>query len=215
MATSPLDVTAFIRANMPLAPVPMVPEIELHTAHPASGLRQLVAGDEDALPPYWAYQWAGGTVLARYILDHPEIVRGRRVLDLGAGSGVVAIAAAKAGASFVTAAEIDPHGAAALALNAAVNGATIAVTSDDLLDGPPPEADLIAVSDLFYAEDLARRVLPFLERCAATGMTVLIGDPYRQPLPLGNLDLIAEYRVPDFGGKGLVRSGVFSLRPPS
>jgi predicted nicotinamide N-methyase len=154
-------------------------------------------------------------VLALSLPDHPEAVRSRRVLDLGAGSGIVAIAAAKAGASVVTAAEINPHGSVAIALNAAVNGVTIAVTSDDLLAGPPPAADLVAVSDLFYSPDLAQRVLPFLDRCAASGMDVLVGDPFRQPLPLDRLALIAEYDVPDFGGKGLVRSGVFSLRAPS
>jgi predicted nicotinamide N-methyase len=209
------NVAAFIRANMPLAPVPLVPEIVLHTAHPASGLRRLVGDEDDAPAPYWAYQWAGGTVLARYILDHPESVRGRRVLDLGAGSGIVAIAAAKAGAVTVTAAEIDPRGLAALALNAEANGVEIAAIADDLLDGPPPDADLIAVSDLFYAEELAARVLPFLERCVAAGCAALVGDPYRKPLPLARLTLIAGYDVPDVGSKSLVRSGVFSLRTPS
>ena len=215
MLTSPSALKAFIRANMPLAPVPAVPEIVLHTAHPASGLRRLVGDNEDAPPPYWAYQWAGGTVLARYILDHPDAVRSKRVLDLGAGSGIVAIAAAKAGAREVTASEIDPHGLAALALNAKANGVTIVATGDDLLDGPPPAVDLIAVSDLFYAEDLAGRVMPFLMRCRDAGIAILIGDPFRKPLPLDRLDLIAEYEVPDFGGRTAVRSGVFSLRPPS
>jgi predicted nicotinamide N-methyase len=175
----------------------------------------LTADDPEASPPYWAYQWAGGMVLARYILDHPVTVAGLRVLDLGAGSGLVAIAAAKAGASTITAAEINPHGLAALALNAAVNGVAITAAGDDLLGGPPPDTDVIAVSDLFYAEDLADHVLPFLDRCLAAGITILIGDPYRKPLPLPRLELIAEYEVPDFGSKALVRSGVFSLRAPS
>src|SRR5690349_2477456 len=105
MTLSPKELSAFIRERMPLAPVPAVPEIVLHTAHPASGLRRLYGDDPDAPPPYWAYQWAGGTVLARHILDHPGTVRGRRVLDLGAGSGIVAIAAGKSGASAVTASE--------------------------------------------------------------------------------------------------------------
>lgn len=214
MPAPPPDPHTFIAAKMPLARVPAVPEIVLHTARPGSPLRSLVSGDPDAEPPYWAYQWAGGIVLARHILDHPDIVAGRRVLDLGAGSGIVAIAAAKAGARSVTAAEINPHGLAAIALNAKANGVTIATTSDDLLDGPPPEVDIIGVSDLFYAEDLAQRVLPFLHRCREAGIAVLIGDPYRKPLPLSHLKLVADYEVPDFGSKTPVRSGVFSLRAP-
>jgi predicted nicotinamide N-methyase len=214
MPLSAPDLAAFIRANLPLAPVPAVPEVVLHTVTPASGLRILSADDPDAPPPYWAYQWAGGTVLARYVLDHPEVVAGLRVLDLGAGSGLVAIAAARAGARAVTAAEIDPHGLAALALNADANVVAVAAIEEDLLDSPSPEADLIAVSDLFYADDLAQRVLPFLDRCLAAGVAILIGDPYRKPLPLSRLELVAEYDVPDFGSRVPVRSGVFSLRAP-
>lgn len=213
MPSDSRDIAPFIRQNLPLAPVPAVPGIVLHTNHPGSGLRRILS--DDGAAPYWAYQWAGGMVLARYILDHPGAVRGRRVLDLGAGSGIVAITAAKAGAASVTAAEIDADGRVALALNAAANGVSVEIIGDDLLDGPLPAADLVAVSDLFYAEDLAGRVLPFLERCRAGGIDVLVGDPYRRPLPLARLTLIAEYDVPDFGSKDLVRSGVFSLPAPS
>lgn len=213
MSALAIDPSAFIRANMPLAPVPMVPEIVLHTAHPASGLRRLVEGIDDPPPPYWAYQWAGGSVLARYILDHPESVAGRRVLDLGAGSGLVGIAAAKAGAAQVSAAEIDPHGLVALALNAAANGVTIATSGEDLLEGPAPDVDLVAAGDVFYAEDLARRVLPFLDRCLAAGLTVLIGDPFRAPLPRQRLRLLAAYAVLDMGGRTAVESGAFLLEP--
>src|SRR5215207_2469318 len=184
MSPTLAEIDAFIRDRMPLAPVPAVPEIRLHTAHPGSGLRHLYGDDPDATPPYWAYQWAGGTVLARYILDHPDVVRGKRVLDLGAGSGIVAIAAAKSGARSVLAAEINPHGLSAIALNAEANGVVIDATTTDLLDDPPPSADLIAVSDLFYADDLAARVLPYLDRCVAAGVAVLVGDPFRKPLPL-------------------------------
>jgi predicted nicotinamide N-methyase len=215
MSLTPADLRAFIAERMPLAPVPAVPEIVLYTAHPASGLRQLYGDDPDAPPPYWAYQWAGGTVLARYILDHPETVRGKRLLDLGAGSGIVAIAAAKSGASAVTASEIDPHGHSAITLNAAANGATINAILGDILDDLPLPVDIVAASDLFYAENLAARVLPYLESCASAGITVLVGDPFRRPLPLDRLELIAAYEVPDFGGKAAVRSGVLSLRPPS
>lgn len=139
------DPTEFIRANTRIAPVPSLPEIRLYTPHPASGLRRLTdphqsidvdeeTDDDGPEPqaPYWAYVWAGGAVLARHILDHPEIVAGRRVLDLGAGSGLVGIAAAKAGAREVIAAEIDRNGVAALGLNAAANGVVITVIADDI-----------------------------------------------------------------------------------
>ena len=120
-----LDPNAFIRANLPLVPVPTVPEIRLHRAQPSSGLWRLAEGaGRDFGVPYWAYPWPGGIVLARYILDHPEVVEGRRVLDLGAGSGLVAIAAAKAGAREVIATDIDPYAVPALRLNAAANGVT-------------------------------------------------------------------------------------------
>jgi predicted nicotinamide N-methyase len=216
MSMSHADLRAFIGANLPLAPVPAVPEIVLHTVHPASGLRTLDGDDPDAPPPYWAYQWAGGTVLARYILDHPEVVRGNRVVDLGAGSGIVAIAAMRAGAGAAMASDLDPNALAAIALNAEANGVTVTVSGDDLLDGPPPlDTDLIAVSDLLYEEALIGRALPFLDRCRAAGIAILIGDPFRKTLPLARVELIAESMVPDFGAKAPVRSGVFSLRPPS
>jgi predicted nicotinamide N-methyase len=213
-----LDARTFIPAHMEFIPVPSLPEISLYTAHAASGLRRLTGrGDEvlPAAPPYWAYSWAGGIALARYFLDRPETVTGRRVLDLGAGSGIVAIAAAKAGASEVTAAEIDPHGLAAITLNAAANGVAITAIGEDLTGGPAPEVNLVAVGDLFYAPDLAGRVTAFLDRCIVTGIEALIGDPYRAHLPQERLRLVAEYDVPDFGtGKhAATRSGVFILQP--
>ena len=208
------DALRFIRENMRVAAVPLLPEILLYTAHPASGLWRLARPDGEAMPPYWAYQWAGGAVLARHFLDRPETVRGRRVLDLGAGSGVVGIAAAKAGARQVIAAEIDPHGAAAIGLNAALNEVSITVLAHDLTGGPPPAVDLVAVGDLFYEHDLAKRVTAFLDRCIAAGIEVLIGDPGREFLPRSRLRVIAQYRVPDFGaGQSAVRqtSKVFSF----
>jgi predicted nicotinamide N-methyase len=200
----------FIATRLPLTPVGAVPEIVLHTAHPGSGLRELTAGTDE--PPYWAYPWAGGIALARYILDHPESVAGRRILDLGAGGGPVGIAAAKAGAREVTASERDPSGRAAIALNAAANGVAIAVVSGSLLMGPAPDTDLVVAGDVFYAPEVAARVLPFLDRCLAAGLDVLVGDPWRKPLPLDRLSLLATYDVPDFGsGTRLVASGVFTL----
>ncbi len=184
---------AFITANLDLIPAPRVPEIKLYRAHPRSGLSRLLG--EDGVQPYWAYGWAGGTVLARYLLDHPEIAAGRRALDLGTGSGLVAIAAAKCGA-IVTAVDIDPHAIAAAELNAEANGVTITLLCQDLLDGPPPDTDLIFISDLFYDKVTAERLTAFLETCNAD---ILVGDPGRAYLPHAHLTSLAEYDVPDFG----------------
>lgn len=185
--------TAFIQANLDPIPAPGAPEIRLYRAHPRSGLSRLLG--DDGVQPYWAYGWAGGTALARYILDHPETVAGRRVLDLGTGSGIVAIAAAKCGAD-VTAIDIDPHAIAAAELNAAANGVEISLICEDRLDGLPPDVDLILVSDLFYDQATARRLIRFLSTCDAE---VLVGDPGRAYLPHDHLRVLAEYDVPDFG----------------
>ena len=221
------DPTEFIRANMRVAPVPSLPEIRLYTPHPASGLRRLTdpqqssnsdddtaEGDDDGpepQPPYWAYVWAGGAVLARHILDHPQTVVGRRVLDLGAGSGLVGIAAAKAGASAVIAAEIDRNGVAALALNAAANGVAMTVMARDITSGSPPAVDVVTAGDVFYGQAVADRVMPFLDRCLDAGIEVLVGDPGRAYLPRSRLRLLAEYQVPDFGQAkdSAPKSGVF------
>lgn len=218
-----LDPAQFIKANMRLVPVPSLPEIRLYTAHPGSRLRRLVGphdeddADEDMpepQPPYWAYAWAGGAVLARHILDHPTTVAGRRVLDLGAGSGLVGIAAARAGAREVIAAEIDRNGVAALGLNAAANGVAIRAIADDITRGSPPVVDVVLAGDVFYGQDVAQRMVPFLDRCLAAGIEVLVGDPGRVYLPRSRLRLLAEYKVPDFGeAKDAVPkpSGVFRL----
>jgi len=217
------DPTEFIRTNMRIVPVPLLPEIQLYMAQPETGLRRLIEwADDDASddgpshPPYWAYVWAGGAVLARYIFDHPASVAGRRVLDLGAGSGIVGIAAAKAGAHSVIAAEIDRNGVAALNLNAAANGVTMTVIARDLTGGPPPAVDVVTVGDVFYGQDVADRVIPFLECCLDAGMEVLVGDPGRAHLPRSRLRLLAEYKVPDFGqtkDAALKPSGVFRFEP--
>jgi len=204
-----LDPGEFIKANMRLAPVPSLPEVRLYQAHPGSGLRQMLEPDDDngvdeaeSQPPYWAYAWAGGAVLARYILDRPSIVAGKRVLDLGAGSGLVGIAAAKAGARAVIAAEIDRNGVAALRLNAKANGVAIEIVDKDITAGPPPAVDLVLAGDVFYAQDVGRRMMPFLDRCLAAGIDVLVGDPGRAWLPRPRLCLLGEYQVPDVGGNG-------------
>jgi predicted nicotinamide N-methyase len=199
VTTSPANVKSFIRENLPLTAVPSVPEIRLHTAHPSSGLRRL----EGDAAPYWAYPWAGGTALARYVFDNPQTVLGRNVLDLGSGSGLVAIAATKAGARDVLAAEIDRNALAALELNLAANAVFATIIDLDILGGEPPPIDLVLVGDLFYERHLATRVTAFLDQCVAAGIEVLVGDLGRKHLPLSRLKMLADYPVPDFGdGKG-------------
>jgi predicted nicotinamide N-methyase len=194
-----LKPAAFIEQNLRLEPVPSLPDIMLHTAHPGSRLSRLAdPDDDDPPPPYWAYQWAGGLALAHHFAAHPEVVAGKRVLDLGAGSGLVGIAAAKAGA-VVSAAEIDPNGRAAIALNAAANAVHIAIVELDIDDTAPAGFDLIAAGDVFYNPDVAERMLPFLLRCATAGIDVLVGDPDRRDLPVDQLERIASYSVGDVG----------------
>src|SRR6185295_2796901 len=199
------DRKAFILANTRLTPAPHVPEIVLHVADEAVPIWQKTEEELDALglpPPYWAFAWAGGQALARYLLDHRHEVAGQRVLDLAAGSGLVAIAAAIAGAAPVIAADIDAFTESAVSLNAQANGVYIEIIVQDLLDRPAPEVpryDVILVGDLFYERDTARRALAFLDRNAAAGSRVLIGDPGRTYLPKERLTRLAEYSVPVTG----------------
>ena len=196
------DRKAFIRANTRLTPVPHVPEIALHVATEAVPIWQKTEEELEQMglpPPYWAFAWAGGQALARYVLDHRGIIAGKRVLDLAAGSGLVAIAAARAGAAPVVAADIDAFTEAAVALNGEANGVYVDVTILDILDQPAPAEprhDVILVGDLFYERDTAARALAFLERHAAIGARVLIGDPGRTYLPKARLAQLAEYSVP-------------------
>ena len=200
-------VRQFIATNLPILPVPGVPEIRLHKAAPRSGLRRLAERDSQFGSPYWAHYWGGGLVLARYLLDRPETIIGRRILDLGAGSGIVGIAAAKAGAADVQAADVDPYAITAIGLNAALNDVTVETVLADLAKGEPPAVDIICVGDLFYEAALAKHVTAFLDRCLLQGIGVLIGDPWRTHLPTSRLQLLAEYAVPDFG------EGIASSRP--
>jgi predicted nicotinamide N-methyase len=189
---------AFVRLHARLAPVAFVPEIRLHQADEPIGLWELTEGEfrGEQPPPFWAFAWAGGQALARYVLDHPAEIAGRMVLDLAAGSGLVAIAAAKAGASAVRAVEIDPRAVAAVSLNAAVNG--VAVTADlaDILDGDAGGADVVLAGDVFYSAAMAARVTRFLLRAARAGSRVLVGDPGRAFLPRERFSEIATYAVP-------------------
>lgn len=194
-----MDPTEFIRQNTAIAAPPLVPEIRLHLATEVTPIWQAT---EESLernglpPPFWAFAWAGGQALARYLLDHPETVAGREVLDFGSGSGLVAIAAAKAGAGRVTAADIDPFAAAAIALNAALNGAPVSVITDDLLDGDTRFWKLVTTGDICYEQPMAERAMRWLRRLAGRGSTVLLGDPGRAYLPAAGLCELARYDVP-------------------
>lgn len=197
-----LDVEAFIRERLPLEPVIGTPEVRLHRAGPHSGLMRLAEADPDFEPPYWSRPWGGGLVLARHVLDHPAVVAERRVMDLGCGSGLLAIAAALAGAAEVVAVDIDPYAITAARLNAAANGVALSYQQADLTREAPPDVDLILVGDLFYARGLARRVEAFVRRCQSAGVEVLIGDPGRDALPTSRLRLVAEHPVVDYGDPG-------------
>jgi predicted nicotinamide N-methyase len=190
----------FIVANTRLQAPPHVPELTLHLADEITPIWKLT---EEALaeiglpPPFWAFAWAGGQALARYLLDNPALVAGRRVIDFASGSGIVAIAAQRAGAKDVLAADIDPFCGAAIALNAEVNEVTLAFTDQNLLDAAPPAwADVILAGDICYEKPLAERVMAWLAVARAQGATVLIGDPGRSYFPKSGLTKLAEYQVP-------------------
>ena len=188
-----------VRANTRLRSVALVPEIRLHQASEPIGVWQRTeraAGRTGLDPPFWAFAWAGGQALARYLLDHPEAVKDRRVIDIASGSGLVAIAAARAGAAAVTGYDIDPLAIAAITLNAAANGAAVLAVQADILDADGPGADVILVADAFYERELARRVARFAERGQARGADVLVGDFGRAYLPRDRLAPLAAYDVP-------------------
>jgi predicted nicotinamide N-methyase len=193
------DKTAFILANTRLQPTPHAPEISLRLADEITPIWRLTEEDLQQIglpPPFWAFAWAGGQALARWLLDHPHEVAGRSVLDFASGSGLVGIAAMKAGAARVLCCDIDPFSAAAVALNARANGVSLDMTLDDLLDRPAPEVDLICAGDVCYEQPMAGRVLAWLAEAAGRGTRVLIGDPGRRWLPHDGLELLAEYSVP-------------------
>jgi predicted nicotinamide N-methyase len=189
----------FILANTRLQRPPHVPEIALHLADEITPIWKLT---EEALaeiglpPPFWAFAWAGGQALARYLLDDPQIVAGKRVLDFASGSGLVGIAAARAGAAEVLCADIDVFCEAALSVNAEANDVTCRYTGADLLDdAPPPWAEVIVAGDICYEKPLAERELAWLRTARAGGATVLIGDPGRSYFPRSGLTRLAEYQA--------------------
>jgi predicted nicotinamide N-methyase len=189
----------FIRANTELAAAPLVPEIRLHLAAeslPIWRKTEQELGQMNVPPPYWAFAWAGGQALARFILDNRQLVAGRRVLDLGAGSGLVSIAAMLAGAAQAIASDIDGLALAAIQLNAEANGVGVETTATDLLASAPDGAEVVLVGDLFYERALAERVLAFVEAARQGGAEVLVGDPRRSYFPGDRFRQVALYSVP-------------------
>lgn len=211
MEAAGLSPSDFIRARLPLLPVPGVAEIMLHKAVPGSGLGRLAAEDDAFGSPYWAYYWLGGLALARFVLDRPEVVRGRRVLDLGCGSGLVAIAAMKAGAASVLAVDVDPYAVAATQVNTVANGVAVEAVRGDLTAGPAPAVDLILAGDVFYDPEPAARVTSFLARCRAAEIEVLVGDPRRAPLPVARLRVLADYAFAETDSGVRKPSSVFAF----
>ena len=179
--------------------MPHAPQISLWLADEITPIWRMTEeelGEIGLPPPFWAFAWSGGQGLARYLLDHPDEVTGRSVIDFATGSGLVGIAALKAGAASVVGADIDPFCGAAVALNAEANGVEMAFTDRDLLGAPPPQVDVICAGDVCYEKPMTERVLAWLGAARANGTRILIGDPHRTYFPKTGLDLLAEYQVP-------------------
>ena len=211
------DPAAFIIANTRLQAIPHAPEVSLWLADEVTPIWRLTEeelGQMGLPPPFWAFAWAGGQALARWVLDHPEAVQDRRVVDFATGSGLVAIAAMKAGAASALGADIDPFCGAAVALNAQANGVQVGFTSDNLLETPSLDADVIFAGDVCYEKPMADQVMGWLRQARANGAEVIIGDPGRTYFRQDGLVFLAEYRVPttreleDFEIK---RTGVWRL----
>ena len=211
------DCAAFIRANTRLIAPPLVPEMRLHLADEAVALWTKTEEELEATglpPPFWAFAWAGGQALARWIGDHRQRIAGRYVLDFASGSGIVAIAAALAGAAHVEASEIDPFALAAIALNAGENGVAVDALAQDVI-GQDRGWDVALAGDVAYERDMAARVFAWLERLARRGALVLIGDPCRAYLARDRLDCLAEYSVPTpraLEDAEIKRTGVFVFK---
>lgn len=193
----PADMDSFIRAQTAVASPPLVPELKLHLATEITPLWQATEAwleREGIEPPYWAFAWAGGQALARHLLDRPDTVAGKRVLDFGSGSGLVALAAAQAGAA-VEAAELDAMAVSVIRLNAALNGLALSVATGDVI-GQDRGWDVVLAGDMFYERKLAAAALPWLRGMVARGALVLLGDPGRAYLPETGLTEVAAYSVP-------------------
>lgn len=193
------DPTSFIRAQTKIAWPSLVPELKLHLATEISPIWRATQTELDDLglpPPYWAFCWPGGQALTRFLIDHPEWARGKRVLDFAAGSGLSGIAAARAGAAWVTAAEIDDFAAEAIRLNADLNRARVDVVTQDLVGRMDLGLDLVLAGDVCYEKPMAERVFAWFEQLAESGVTILMGDPGRAYLPRKGLTEVARYQVP-------------------
>jgi predicted nicotinamide N-methyase len=192
----------------------LVPEVRLLVAADVVALWEAMEDQRGAPaedPPFWAAAWPGGQVLARHVLDDPALVAGRRVLDLGSGSGLVAVAAALAGAAEVVASEIDPFGQAVIPLNAELNRVSGIRVAGDVLGGEPPRNTVVLAGDVCYDREMTERVLPFLDAARAAGCEVLIGDPGRPYLPVDRLRAVAVHEVPETEGPGARRTTVWQL----
>lgn len=216
---TPVDLAALVRRRTRLQVPPAVPELRLHLADDITDAwedleRELASGQLP--PPFWAFAWVGGQALARYVLDTPAEVAGLRVLDLCTGSGLVALAARRAGAAEVTGVDIDPVAGAAVAANGAANGLEVDFRCVDLTGGDPPEVDVLLAGDVCYDREMTDRVVPWLRAAAARGTRVLLGDPGRHYLPQRGLEQVAEVHVPttrDLEGVEVRRSRVYALGP--
>ena len=205
---------SFVEAHTRLARPPAVPEVQLHVADDVVALWEAMkteGGGAGEAPPFWAAAWPGGQALARHLLDSPGVVAGRRVLDLGAGSGLVAVAALLAGATSAVASDVDPYSHTAVALNAQVNGVPTIEVVGDVLDGGPPDVDVVLAGDVCYDREMTERVLPWLWTAWTAGRTVLLGDPGRRYLPGEGLVAVAEYDVPEVDEERWRRTTVWRL----
>jgi predicted nicotinamide N-methyase len=205
---------SFLRAHTRSARPTLVPEVQLRVADDVVGLWDAMAtegGGAGQDPPFWAAAWPGGQALARYVLDHPEAVAGRRVLDLGAGSGLVAVAALQAGAARVLASDIDPYAHTAIALNAELNGVSGIEVVGDVLGADPPDVDVVLAGDVCYDREMTSRVLPFLGAAWLGGAAVYLGDPGRAYVPKEGLVEQMAYDVPDADGGPVRRTTVWRL----
>ena len=192
------DPAAFILAQTAIAAPPLTPEIRLHLATEITPIWEATEASLTRMnlpPPYWAFAWAGGQALTRFLMDHPDWVKGKRVLDFAAGSGLSAIGAAKAGAALVQAAEIDDYAIAAIALNARINDVAIELLREDLV-GVDPRWDVVLAGDVCYERPMAERVIAWFRILAGRGVAILMGDPGRAYLPQSGLVELARYQVP-------------------
>jgi predicted nicotinamide N-methyase len=213
-----VDPRELVLTRTRLQRAPLVPELELHLADDMDaawqGLQREL-DDGELPPPFWAFAWLGGQAVARHVLDRPELVRGRSVLDLATGSGLCALAARHAGAGDVLAVDVDPVAVEAVRLNAAHNGLAVGVSTQDLLDGPPPQVDVVLAGDVFYDAAMAARVQPWLLAAREAGSEVVIGDPMRHYLPRALLTERTSYDVPttrDLEGVEVKRVVVYGVR---